>query len=138
MSLRRSTCVRSRDVWLTPSAFAVNTLVVLGDERLGVSMTKLMATNKTVTVVRVPGNSGVRSAPPSPIAPLADLSALCQAAAPDLSLQSKIRDGQIRSYFHGGPAITQGMLSPFSIKVKFADLLVYRVGECQSCPPPSA
>lgn len=37
----------------------VNVLLVVGNERLQVEMSKLMSTNKTVTVIRVPKNSGV-------------------------------------------------------------------------------
>jgi len=37
----------------------VNVLLVLGSERLYVEMTKLLNTNKTVTVVRVPKSDGV-------------------------------------------------------------------------------
>lgn len=40
----------------------VNVLLVVGNERLQVEMSKLMNTNKTVTVIRVPKNSGVRAA----------------------------------------------------------------------------
>ena len=45
---------------------AVNILLVVGSERLYVEMKKLMATNKTVSVVRVPKSDGVRS-PTSPL-----------------------------------------------------------------------
>lgn len=40
-----------------------------------------------------------------------------------------MKDAQIRSYFYGGPSFTQGVLSPFSIIVKFDDLRIVRVGE---------
>lgn len=39
--------------------YTVNVLLVVGNERLQVEMSKLMITNKTVTVIRVPKNSGV-------------------------------------------------------------------------------
>jgi len=81
-------------------------------------MRRLLATNKTVTVVRVPKNDG--------------------ASEPDLAFQAKVKDAQIRSYFYGGPSITQGVLSPFSIKVKFADLAVFRVGEAADTVAPSS
>jgi hypothetical protein len=42
------------------SLYAVNVLLVVGNERLHVEMSKLMSTNKTVTVIRVPKNGGVR------------------------------------------------------------------------------
>lgn len=42
--------------WPSP---AVNVLVVVGSERLSVEMNKLMSTNKTVTVIRVPKSDGV-------------------------------------------------------------------------------
>ncbi|GAA5942733.1 cleavage polyadenylation factor subunit CLP1 [Sporobolomyces koalae] len=98
--------------------FEVNVLLVLGSERLYVEMSKLMNTNKTVTVVRVPKSDGA-----------SDL---------DLSTVSRIQSSQIRSYFYGGPALTQGVLSPFSIIVKFDDVQICRVGEAAGTHAPSS
>ncbi|GAA5880890.1 hypothetical protein JCM16303_005164 [Sporobolomyces ruberrimus] len=98
--------------------FEVNVLLVLGSERLYVEMTKLLNTNKTVTVVRVPKSDGA-----------SDL---------DLSTLSRIQSSQIRSYFYGGPALTQGVLSPFSIIVKFEDVRICRVGEAAGTHAPSS
>ncbi|GAA6009077.1 hypothetical protein JCM11491_005739 [Sporobolomyces phaffii] len=98
--------------------FEVNVLLVLGSERLYVEMTKLLNTNKTVTVVRVPKSDGA-----------SDL---------DLSTLSRIQASQIRSYFYGGPALTQGVLSPFSIIVKFEDVRICRVGEAAGAHAPSS
>lgn len=44
---------------LTQCVPTVNVLVVVGTERLSVEMNKLMNTNKTVTVIRVPKSDGV-------------------------------------------------------------------------------
>ncbi|GAA5878021.1 hypothetical protein JCM1840_001719 [Sporobolomyces johnsonii] len=96
----------------------INVLLVLGSERLYVEMTKLMNTNKTVTVVRVPKSDGA-----------SDL---------DLATLSRIQSSQIRSYFYGGPALTQGVLSPFSIIVKFEDVRICRVGEAAGSHAPSS
>ena len=41
--------------------FPVNVLLVVGNERLHVEMSKLLSTNKTVQVIRVPKNGGVRA-----------------------------------------------------------------------------
>ena len=54
---------------------------------------------------------------------------MLQAAEDDESYHNRVKDAQIRSYFYGGPAFTQGVLSPFSIIVKFDDLRIVRVGE---------
>lgn len=51
------------------------------------------------------------------------------AAEDDSAYHSRVKDAQIRSYFYGGPSFTQGVLSPFSIIVKFDDLRIVRVGE---------
>lgn len=102
----------------SPIRSAVNILVVLGSERLFVDMRRLLATNKTVTVVRVPNNDG--------------------ASEPDSSFQAKVKDAQIRSYFYGGPPITQGALLAFSIKVAFANLAIFRVGEAADTVAPSS
>ncbi|GAA5960259.1 hypothetical protein JCM21900_002443 [Sporobolomyces salmonicolor] len=96
----------------------INVLLVLGSERLYVEMTKLMNTNKTVTVVRVPKSDGA-----------SDL---------DLATLSRIQSSQVRSYFYGGPALTQGVLSPFSIIVKFEDVQICRVGEAAGSHAPSS
>ncbi|KAI5480267.1 pre-mRNA cleavage complex II Clp1 [Pseudohyphozyma bogoriensis] len=95
----------------------VNILLVVGNERLHVEMKKLLSTNKTVTVVRVPKSDG--------------------ASDSDLPYQVRLKDAQIRSYFYGGPALTQGVLSPFSIIVKFDDLKIFRVGEAAETQAPS-
>ncbi|GAA5954171.1 hypothetical protein JCM3765_005311 [Sporobolomyces pararoseus] len=98
--------------------FEVNVLLVLGSERLYVEMSKLLNTNKTVTVVRVPKSDGA-----------SDL---------ELATLSRIQSSQIRSYFYGGPALTQGVLSPFSIIVKFEDVRICRVGEAAGAHAPSS
>lgn len=41
-------------------AFEVNTIVVLGSEKLMVEMERLMRNNQTVTVLRAPKSGGVR------------------------------------------------------------------------------
>ncbi|GAA5995629.1 cleavage polyadenylation factor subunit CLP1 [Rhodotorula paludigena] len=99
-------------------AFEINTLLVVGSERSYVEMTKLMNTNKTVTVVRVPKSDGA-----------SDL---------DLSTQARLQALQTRSYFYGGPPLTQGLLSPFSIIVKLSDLRIVRVGEPAGAHAPTS
>jgi hypothetical protein len=42
----------------------VNILVVIGNEKLHLEISKLMSINKTVQVVRVPKNGGVRNSLP--------------------------------------------------------------------------
>ncbi|GAA5921075.1 hypothetical protein JCM3775_004080 [Rhodotorula graminis] len=99
-------------------AFEINILLVVGSERSYVEMTKLMNTNKTVTVVRVPKSDGA-----------SDL---------DLSTLARLQALQTRAYFYGGPAVTQGLLSPFSIIVRLSDIRIVRVGEQAGSHAPSS
>ncbi|KAG0152522.1 hypothetical protein CROQUDRAFT_649945 [Cronartium quercuum f. sp. fusiforme G11] len=98
-------------------SFGVNVIVVIGTEKLQLEISKLMSTNKTVKVVRVPKSGG--------------------ASEFDLNYQRRLQSNQVRSYFYGGPALSQGQLSPFKIVVKFEDLTIYRVGE-EALVPSSA
>ncbi|BGP57748.1 hypothetical protein JCM8202_002401 [Rhodotorula sphaerocarpa] len=99
-------------------AFGINVLVVVGSERLSVEMNKLMSTNKTVTVIRVPKSDGAT-----------DL---------DLPTMSRLQALQTRAYFYGGPPLTQGLLSPFSIIVRWSDIRIMRVGELAGTHAPSS
>ncbi|MBW0509995.1 hypothetical protein O181_049710 [Austropuccinia psidii MF-1] len=101
----------------TVRAFGVNVLVVVGNEKLHLEISKLMSTNKTVQVVRVPKNGGAT-----------DL---------DLTYRRRLELSQIRSYFYGGPSLSQGQLSPFTIVVKFEDLSIFRIGD-EALVPSSA
>ncbi|GAA5866182.1 hypothetical protein JCM8547_007195 [Rhodosporidiobolus lusitaniae] len=98
--------------------FEINVLLVVGSERSYVEMSKLMNTNKTVTVVRVPKSDGA-----------SDL---------DLPTTSRLQALQTRSYFYGGPPLTQGLLSPFSIIVHFSSLRIVRVGELAGSHAPTS
>ncbi|GAA5886512.1 hypothetical protein JCM6882_001667 [Rhodosporidiobolus microsporus] len=98
--------------------FEINILLVVGSERSYVEMSKLMNTNKTVTVVRVPKSDGA-----------SDL---------DLPTTSRLQSLQTRSYFYGGPPLTQGLLSPFSIIVHFSSVRIVRVGEQAGAHAPSS
>ncbi|KAI8452156.1 Pre-mRNA cleavage complex II protein Clp1-domain-containing protein [Phakopsora pachyrhizi] len=102
----------------TVRAFGINVLVVLGSERLYLEIKKLMNTNKTVEVIRVPKNGGAT-----------DL---------DLNYRKRLESNQIRSYFYGGPSLSQGQLSPFTIVVKFDDLSIFRIGGDEAQVPSSA
>ena len=105
-----------------------------------------MNTNKTVTVVRVPKSDGVRPLPsPSsgalPARPCTDAAPSLppsQASDLDLSTLARLQALQTRAYFYGGPALTQGLLSPFSIIVRLSDLRVVRVGEQAGSHAPSS
>ncbi|BGP02829.1 Cleavage polyadenylation factor subunit clp1 [Rhodotorula toruloides] len=99
-------------------AFEINVLLVVGTERSYVEMSKLMSTNKTVTVVRVPKSDG--------------------ASDPDLPTLSRLQSLQTRSYFYGGPPLTQGLLSPFSIIVRLSDIRIVRVGEVAGTHAPDS
>jgi len=104
-------------VKLAVRALYVNVIVVIGNEKLHLEISKLMSINKTVQVVRVPKNGGAT-----------DL---------DLAYRRRLESNQIRSYFYGGPALSQGQLSPFTIVVKFEDLTIYRIGD-EALVPSSA
>jgi polyribonucleotide 5'-hydroxyl-kinase len=52
-----------------------------------------------------------------------------QASDLDLPTLSRLQSLQTRSYFYGGPPLTQGLLSPFSIIVRLSDIRIVRVGE---------
>lgn len=52
-----------------------------------------------------------------------------QATDMDHNYRRRIEACQIKSYFYGGPALSQGQLSPFTIVVKFEDLAIYRTGD---------
>ncbi|KAK4052851.1 Cleavage polyadenylation factor subunit clp1 [Microbotryomycetes sp. JL201] len=100
-------------------ALEANLVLVVGSQRLEDQVKRLLDTNKTVTVVRVPPSNGASDA--------------------DEALVKRVRHAQTRSYFYGGPALTAGVLSPFSIIVKFDDLKVFRVGEsAETMAPDSA
>ncbi|KDE02495.1 hypothetical protein MVLG_06947 [Microbotryum lychnidis-dioicae p1A1 Lamole] len=99
-------------------ALEVNIVLVVGNQRLEDQVKRLLDTNKTVSVVRVPAANG--------------------ASAPDEALRRRIKDAQIRSYFYGGPALTTGVLSPFSIIVKFEDLRIVQIGEALSAQAPDS
>ena len=87
----------------------VTVLLVVGGEKLFIDMRKLLDTNKTVTVVRVPKSPGA-----------SDL---------DVAYHRRRRDRQLRSYFYGGPALSLGALSPHKVQIRFDDLKLYRIGE---------
>lgn len=55
-----------------------------------------------------------------------------QASEFNLLYQRRLQSSQVKSYFYGGPALSQGQLSPFKIVVKFDDLTIYRIGEGKS------
>ncbi|KAK4057354.1 Cleavage polyadenylation factor subunit clp1 [Microbotryomycetes sp. JL221] len=99
-------------------ALEANIVLVVGSQRLEDQVKRLLETNKTVTVVRVPPSNGASEA--------------------DDSLAKRVKDAQIRSYFYGGPALTAGVLSPFSIIVKFDDLKIFRVGESSETMAPDS
>lgn len=99
--------------------FEINVLLVVGNERLHVEMSKLMSTNKTVTVIRVPKNGGASPA--------------------EASYKRRLQAAQIRSYFYGGPSISLGSLAPHSMSIRYDVLSCNRVGEeTQSLAPMSA
>lgn len=51
---------------------------------------------------------------------------------------SRLQALQTRAYFYGGPPLTQGLLSPFSIIVRWSDIRILRVGELAGTHAPSS
>lgn len=51
---------------------------------------------------------------------------------------SRLQALQTRAYFYGGPPLTQGLLSPFSIIVRWSDIRIMRVGELAGTHAPSS
>ena len=92
----------------------ISHLLVVGGEKLFIEMRKLLDTNRTVTVVRIPKSPGV-----------ADL---------DTAYRRRIRDKQLKSYFYGGPPLSHGALNPHKVQIPFEFLKVYRVGEGSLVP----
>ncbi|GAA96735.1 uncharacterized protein L969DRAFT_54405 [Mixia osmundae IAM 14324] len=92
----------------------VNVIVVLGSEKLQVDITRLMSTNKSVKVLRVPKSGGV-----------SDI---------DNAYRRRLRAKQIHSYFYGGPTVSCGALSPHNASILFDYLKVYRIGADFAAP----
>lgn len=61
-----------------------------------------------------------------------------QASDLDLPTVSRLQSLQTRSYFYGGPPLTQGLLSPFSIIVRLSDIRIVRVGEVAGTHAPDS
>jgi len=113
---------------LAVDAFNVNTVVVVGHERLHVEMQRLFGThvspNPTVSVIKVPKSGGVVEL--------------------DQSYRERIHAHQLRTYFYGTPtylpkgmkesdlgsegAVVDTTLAPYSSVVSFDDLVIYRIG----------
>lgn len=111
-------------------AFHVNTIIVMGNEKLTVEMQKRYAdSNGRVSVVKLPRSGGVVEI--------------------DSSCRRRLASHQLRSYFYGarhsdrkdreedGDFDPEAALAPTSSVVRFNDLRIYRIGE-ESLAPSSA
>lgn len=105
----------------------------MGNERLQVEMSKLLHTNKTVTVIRVPKNSGVRPKRSNNTS-TCSRSYFTQSSGLDSQAKRRLQAAQIRSYFYGGPAVSFGALAPHSMSIPFPILSMNRVGEDSFVP----
>ena len=70
---------------------------------------------------------------------ITDTACRCNKASDlDLPTMSRLQALQTRAYFYGGPPLTQGLLSPFSIIVRWSDIRILRVGELAGTHAPSS
>ncbi|WWC90798.1 uncharacterized protein L201_005735 [Kwoniella dendrophila CBS 6074] len=109
-------------------AFEIDTILVIGHEKLHIDLSRLPALqSKGVNVIRIPKSGGV-----------VDL---------DDAQRELVHSFQIRSYFYGEPSLPQeltslmgkmiglnGTLNPYSFQIGWETLVVLRVGEENSAP----
>ncbi|KAG8917639.1 Cleavage polyadenylation factor subunit clp1, partial [Tulasnella sp. 417] len=106
--------------------FDVNTIIVIGHEKLNVDVQRMFGSStsgRRITVVKVAKSGGV-----------VDL---------DYTYRARIMSHQIRNYFYGpdfkiptwvdvtklgGEAQTETTLSPYSAPIKFSDMKIWRIG----------
>ncbi|WVW85727.1 hypothetical protein I302_107765 [Kwoniella bestiolae CBS 10118] len=109
-------------------AFDIDTILVIGHEKLHIDLSRLPALQqKGVGVIRIPKSGGVVDV--------------------DDTQRELIQSFQIRSYFYGEPPLpreltgllgkmvsTDGSLNPYSFQIGWETLVVLRVGEENSAP----
>lgn len=112
-------------------AFDVNTILIMGNEKLNVELQRMFGSSKGITVLKVPKSGGVVEL--------------------DYPYHTRVLTSQIRAYFYGTPlylpasmnpataqlggeAATEMTLSPFSSTLDMRDLQIYRIGDTTLAP----
>ncbi|KAF8742832.1 hypothetical protein RHS02_02904, partial [Rhizoctonia solani] len=111
--------------------FDVNTILVMGHDKLSVELQRVFGGSSGINVLKVPKSGGVVEL--------------------DYAYQTRVIASQIRAYFYGTPlylppsmnpataqlggeATTETTLSPFSITLNASDLQIYRIGSTVLVP----
>ncbi|CAE6397656.1 unnamed protein product, partial [Rhizoctonia solani] len=112
-------------------AFDVNTILIMGHDKLSVELQRVFGGSEGITVLKVPKSGGVVEL--------------------DYAYQTRVVASQIRAYFYGTPlylppsmnpataqlggeATTETTLSPFSVTLNANDLQIYRIGSSVLVP----
>ncbi|KAJ1308731.1 hypothetical protein OPQ81_004422 [Rhizoctonia solani] len=112
-------------------AFDVNTILVMGHDKLSVELQRIFGNSGGITVLKVPKSGGVVEV--------------------DYAYHTRVISSQIRAYFYGTPlylppsmnpataqlggeATTETTLSPFSVTLNAGDLQIYRIGSTVIAP----
>jgi polyribonucleotide 5'-hydroxyl-kinase len=95
--------------------FSFNVILVVGNERLHVTVSKqISAVNDTIRVLKIPKSGGI--------------------VDKDASFRRSLQHAQFRSYFYG----PRQEFHPFSLTLAAASVIIFRVGDAASLAPSSA
>ncbi|KAL5636849.1 hypothetical protein ACGC1H_000725 [Rhizoctonia solani] len=112
-------------------AFDVNTILIMGHDKLNVELQRIFGNSGGITLLKVPKSGGVVEV--------------------DYAYHTRVIASQIRAYFYGTPlylppsmnpataqlggeATTETTLSPFSVTLNAGDLQIYRIGSTSLAP----
>ncbi|EUC57845.1 mRNA cleavage and polyadenylation factor CLP1 [Rhizoctonia solani AG-3 Rhs1AP] len=112
-------------------AFDVNTILIMGHDKLNVELQRIFGNSGGITLLKVPKSGGVVEV--------------------DYAYHTRVVASQIRAYFYGTPlylppsmnpataqlggeATTETTLSPFSVTLNAGDLQIYRIGSISLAP----
>ncbi len=95
--------------------FNFNVILVVGNERLHVTVSKQLAVvNESIRILKIPKSGGI--------------------VDKDASYRRSLQHFQFRSYFYG----PQQEFHPFSLTISAANVIIFRVGDASSLAPSSA
>ncbi|KAG8733061.1 hypothetical protein FRC11_008942 [Ceratobasidium sp. 423] len=111
--------------------FDVNTILIMGHDKLSVELQRIFGNSSGITVLKVPKSGGVVEV--------------------DYAYHTRVIASQIRAYFYGTPlylppsmnpataqlggeATTETTLSPFSVTLNASELQIYRIGSTVLAP----
>ncbi|CAE6523617.1 unnamed protein product [Rhizoctonia solani] len=112
-------------------AFDINTILIMGHDKLNVELQRIFGNSSGITVLKVPKSGGVVEV--------------------DYAYHARVITSQIRAYFYGTPlylppsvnpataqlggeATTETTLSPFSVTLNANELQIYRIGSTALAP----